>query len=46
VGIPATFDLTLDSSIFRISTGDEDGNVSNFVFSGDADSICTTQANF
>ena len=73
VGIPATFDLTLDSSIYRISTGevfgsvhlvdeveghgyynfkytiratDEDGNVSDFVFSGDADSVCTTQANF
>jgi len=73
VGIPATFDLTLDSSIYRTSTGevfgsvhlvdeveghgyynfkytmratDEDGNVSDFVFSGDADSICTTQANF
>ncbi|HEU5134740.1 MAG TPA: hypothetical protein VFU13_06310 [Steroidobacteraceae bacterium] len=73
LGVPATFDLTLDSSIFRISTGevlgsvhlvdeveghgyynfkytitatDENGNVSNFVFSGDADSICTAQANF
>ncbi len=73
VGVPATFDLTLDSSIYRISTGevfgsvhlvdeveghgyynfkytiratDEDGNVSDFVFSGDADSICTTQAGF
>jgi hypothetical protein len=73
VGTPATFDLTLDSSIYRISTGevfgslhlvdeveghgyfnfkytiratDEDGNVSDFVFSGDADSVCTTQASF
>jgi len=73
VGIPATFDLTLDSSIYRASSGamfgavhlvdsvkghgyynfkytiratDEAGNVSDFVFSGDADSICTTQANF
>ena len=71
VGPAATFDLTLDSSIFRISTNenfgdvhlvdavdghgyynfkytiratDEVGNVSDFVFSGDADSFCTSQS--
>ena len=70
-GVPATFDLTLDSSVYRISTGvvfgsvhlvdevegwgyynfeytirarDENGNVSDFIFSGDADSFCTGQA--
>ncbi len=69
----ATFDLTLDSSIYRTSTGqtfggvhladsveghgyynfkytiratDEAGNVSDFVFSGDADSYCTSQSSF
>jgi hypothetical protein len=73
LGPAATFDLTLDSSIYRISTGqtfggvhladtveghgfhnfkytiratDEAGNVSDFVFSGDADSYCTWQSNF
>ena len=73
LGPPATFDLTLDSSIYRINTGetfgsvhladsvqghgyynfkytiratDETGNVSDFVFSGDADSYCTSQSNF
>lgn len=73
LGSPATFDLTLDSSIFRTSTSetfgsvhladsvqgpgyynfkytiratDESGNVSDFVFSGDADSYCTSQSNF
>jgi hypothetical protein len=70
MGAPATFDLTLDSSIIRISTNavlgavhlvdgvdgygyynfkytirakDEAGNVSDFIFSGDADSFCTGQ---
>lgn len=76
VGTPATFDLTLDSSVFRITAvdvddvfgevhlvdevegfgyynfeytiraTDEDGNVSDFVFSGDADSYCTSQSAF
>jgi hypothetical protein len=71
MGAPAAFDLTLDSSVFRPSTGvvfgdvhlvdgvdghgyynfkytitaeDEDGNVSDFIFSGDADSFCTSQS--
>lgn len=73
MGPPATFDLTLDSSIYRSSTGevfgevllvdaveghgyynfkytiratDEAGNVSDFIFSGDADSYCTSQSDF
>ena len=68
---PATFDLTLDSSVFRVSTGatfgdvhlidavdspgyynfsytiratDEAGNVSDFIFSGDADAFCTSES--
>jgi len=70
VGSPASFDLTLDSSVYRISTEenfgsvhlldtveghgyynfkytiratDEEGNISDFVISGDADSYCTAQ---
>ena len=70
VGTPATFDLTLDSSVWRFGSGevfgevhlvdeveghgyynfeytiratDEDGNVSDFIFRGDADSFCTSQ---
>lgn len=69
LGTPATFDLSLESSIFRYGTGetlgevslqdsveghgyykfkytiratDEDGNVSDFVFRGNADSYCTS----
>jgi hypothetical protein len=71
LGPPATFDLTLDSTIHRPSNGevfgevhladtvdghgyhnfkytirarDEAGNVSDFVFSGDADSYCSGQS--
>jgi hypothetical protein len=70
LGPPATFDLTLDSSIYKdsneevlgevhlvdsvqghgyynvaytIRATDEAGNVSDFIFSGDADSYCTGQ---
>jgi hypothetical protein len=71
VGVPASFDLTLDSSVYRLSDGavfgsvhlvdevdghgyynfkytiratDDLGNKSDFVFSGDADSYCTSKA--
>ncbi|MET0985139.1 MAG: hypothetical protein ABW034_07010 [Steroidobacteraceae bacterium] len=70
---PATFDLTLDSTIYRVSTSevfgevhltdavdghgyynfkytiratDESGNVSDFVFSGDANAYCSAQLGF
>jgi hypothetical protein len=73
IGAPATFDLTLESSIVRASTGDvlgtvhlvdtvqgygyynfeyairatdENGNVSDFAFSGDADAYCTSEPAF
>lgn len=72
-GSPATFDLTLDSAVYRNNTShefgevhltdeveghgyykfrytiratDEDGNVSDFVFSGDANAYCTSQSAF
>jgi len=73
LGTPATFDLTLDSSVYRVSSGavfgqvhlvdavngpgyytfrytvrasDEAGNVSDFVFSGDANAFCTAKSGF
>ena len=73
LGTPATFDLTLDSSVFRISSravfgqvhlvdsvsgpgyytfrytvraSDEVGNVSDFVFSGDANAYRTAKSGF
>ncbi len=72
VGTPATFDVSLNSTVYRPSNSDimgevdlsdevhgwgdyvfkytiraedQDGNASNFVFSGIADAFCTGQAN-